>query len=92
MYIFIYIYLFQVKIILSAAYGSQRHLPVYRELGLQSDQIFIFGKGGSKKGTPFTKRQGGDYVVSFKDEEAVHIYTYVTTTYVYSVLLKYVFI
>jgi len=30
--------------IICAAYGSQRHLGVYKELGLQPDQIFIHGK------------------------------------------------
>ncbi len=34
----------QAKMIIHTAYGSQRHLGVYMELGLQPDQIYIHGK------------------------------------------------
>lgn len=34
----------QAKMIIHAAYGSQRHLGVYMELGLQPDQIYIINK------------------------------------------------
>ena len=33
----------QAKLIIHIAYGSQRHLAGFRELGLQSDQIYIHG-------------------------------------------------
>lgn len=39
----------EAKMIIHTAYGSQRHLAVYKELGLQPDQIFIHGKKPSKK-------------------------------------------
>ena len=35
--------------IIQAAYGSQRHLSVYTELGLQRDQIYILSKKSSKR-------------------------------------------
>ena len=34
----------QAKMIIHAAYGSQRHLSVYMELGLQPDQIYIISR------------------------------------------------
>jgi len=43
--------------IIHAAYGSQRHLAVYMELGLQPDQIFIHGK---KLRKPLQDCQVGD--------------------------------
>ena len=39
----------QAKVIIQAAYGSQRHLGVYTELGLQRDQIYILSRKTSKK-------------------------------------------
>lgn len=39
----------QAKVIIQAAYGSQRHLGVYTELGLQKDQIYILSRKTSKK-------------------------------------------
>ena len=39
----------QARVILYTAYGSHRHLGVYRELGLQPDQIFIHGKASGRK-------------------------------------------
>jgi len=45
------------KMIIHAAYGSQRHLAVYMELGLQPDQIFIHGK---KLRKPLQDCQVGD--------------------------------
>ena len=39
----------QTKVIIQAAYGSQRHLSVYKELGMQKDQIFIHGKRNMKR-------------------------------------------
>lgn len=47
----------QNKMIIHAAYGSQRHLAVYMELGLQPDQIFIHGKKLKK---PLQDCQVGD--------------------------------
>lgn len=38
----------QAKMIIHAAYGSQRHLGMYKELGLQPDQIYIHGKKARK--------------------------------------------
>ena len=34
----------QAKIIIHSGYGSSRHLTVFKELGLQSDQIYIHGR------------------------------------------------
>ena len=34
--------------IIHTAYGSQRHLGSYKELGLQSDQIYIHGRKSRK--------------------------------------------
>ncbi len=39
----------QAKLIIHAAYGSQRHLAGFMELGLQSDQIYIHGNRRASK-------------------------------------------
>ena len=39
----------QAKVIIQAAYGSPRHLGIYTELGLLSDQIYILSKRTSRK-------------------------------------------
>lgn len=41
--------LLQAKLIIRAAYGSQRHLAGFRELGLQPDQVYIHGNRRSSK-------------------------------------------
>ena len=39
----------QAKLIIHVAYGSQRHLAGFMELGLQSDQIYIHGNRRASK-------------------------------------------
>ena len=52
----------QGKVIFRAAYGSQRHLSLYKELGLQPDQVFIHGRGGRpKKSSGVASSEGKDF-------------------------------
>ena len=47
--------------ILCGAYGSVRHLSVYKELGLQPDQIYLHGN--SKKSSGSTGKGKSEYQV-----------------------------
>ena len=47
--------------ILCGAYGSIRHLSVYKELGLQPDQIYLHGN--SKKSSGSTGKGKSEYQV-----------------------------
>ena len=51
----------QARVILCGAYGSVRHLSVYKELGLQPDQIYLHGN--NKKASSSVGKGKSEYQV-----------------------------
>lgn len=53
---------FQDKIVINTAYGSSKDLNVYKDLGLQKNQIYIVSKKSANRATS-KKHNANDYQV-----------------------------